>query len=60
MIIPCTKNKEELIKKLLEDNSIVKIKTWNGDMSIFDLKIYLDNGKIITLKTKEGLNMEIK
>ena len=64
MIIPCVKEEEQQLKKIMEGRKIVKVKVWNGEFNVYNLKMLLDNNTIVTIKSyKSGLeimDVEIK
>ena len=58
MIIPCVKKAEHLLKKIMEGAEIIKIQVWDGERSPYNLKMFLNNKKVITMKSyKSGLEV---
>ena len=61
MKLICVNEDEKLLKKIFEGKKIMKIKVWNGEKSIYDMKIFLDDKTLITISNNglETLNIEV-
>lgn len=63
MILSCNKHFEAKIKRALEGRKIIKIKTWDGDKSTYNLKLLLDDNTLLTIKsynsTYKPLSIEV-
>ena len=61
MKLICVSEDEKILKKIFEGKKIMKIKVWNGEKSVYDMKIFLDDKTLITISNNglETLNIEV-
>ena len=58
MIVPCVKKAEHLLKKIMEGAEIIKIQVWDGEKTPYNIKMFLNNKKVVTMKSyKSGLEV---